>query len=253
MEKHIQTEFARQANQMAVAAAFHAEPVLEWLVRAVGAAARNRALDLACGPGIVAEVIAPRVREVVGLDVTPEMIRLAHDRLEKAQLTNAYFSVASVEALPFKENEFDQVITRLSLHHFHDVAAVLSEVRRVLRPGGDLIIADVVSPEDADESALHNSLEQLRDPTHVRMFAPAELLEIIHVAGFSLVSEEEWEQQRSFLEWAQIIANPARTDPLQNAMRALARAGQGAGIALREEAGQLFFTHRWRLVVAKAN
>ena len=226
---------------------------MEWLVKAVASSARERVLDLACGPGIVAEAVSPHVRQVVGIDVTPEMIRLAEARLVKARQPNAYFGIGSAEALPFAENEFDQVITRLSLHHFTDVGAVLAEVRRVLRPVGNLIVADVVSSEDPEESALHNSLERLRDPTHVRMLAPSELRNIIRVAGFSLVSEDAWEQQRSFPEWAQIIANPARTEPLQNVMRALARAGQGAGMALREESGQLFFTHRWRLVIANAD
>ncbi len=169
----------------------------------------------------------------------------------KARLTNGLFAVASAEALPFKEGEFDQVLTRLSFHHFADVAAALAEVRRVLRPNGRLIVADVVSSEETDEATLHNSLERLRDPTHVRMFAPSELLGIIHAAGFSVASDETWEQQRSFAEWAQIIANPRRTEPLENVMRALARAGQGAGIALHEQAGQLLFTHRWKLVVAQ--
>ncbi len=253
MEKHIQTEFARQAKQMASSAAFHAEPVLEWLVKAAGPSASDRVLDLACGPGIVAEAVAPQVLEVLGIDVTTEMIRLAHERIENAHLTNGHFGVASVEALPFQNEEFDQVMTRLSLHHFGDVPAVLSEVRRVLRPGGRLIVADVVSSENAEESALHNSLEQLRDPTHVRMLAPAELLKLIRLAGFASVSEQAWEQQRSFTEWAQIVADPARTEPLLNVMRALARVGQGAGIALREESGQLLFTHRWMLVVAKVD
>ena len=102
-------------------------------------------------------------------------------------------------------------------------------------------------------ATLHNSLEQLRDPTHVRMFAPSELMGIIRAAGFSVVSDEMWEQQRAFTEWAQIVANPRRTEPLENVMRALARAGQGAGIALREQAGQLLFTHRWKLVIAETD
>ena len=252
-EKQIQIEFTQQAEQMASAAAFGAEPVLSWIVRAVESSVHERVLDLACGPGIVAEVITQHVRRVVGVDITPAMIRLASERLAKAHLTNGVFAVSSAETLPFEENEFDQILTRLSFHHFTDVAAVLAEVRRMLRPRGRLIVADVVSSEDADEAALHNSLERLRDPTHVRMFAPSELIEIIRAAGFSVVSDEMWEQQRAFTEWAQIIANPRRTEPLENVMRALARAGQGAGIALREQAGQLLFTHRWELVIAETD
>ena len=46
---------------------------------------------------------------------------------------------------------------------------------RVTRPGGLLALVDVCASEDADEAGLHNALEQLRDPTHVRMLPPSEL------------------------------------------------------------------------------
>jgi ubiquinone/menaquinone biosynthesis C-methylase UbiE len=253
MEDQTQKEFTRQAKQMAAAAAFQARPVLEWLVGAAGSSASDRVLDLACGPGIVAEAMAPHVRQLVGIDVTPEMTRLARERLEKAHLTNGRFGVASAEALPFEGKEFDQIITRLSFHHFPDVRAVLSEIRRVLRPRGRLIIADVVSSEESEESTLHNSLEQLRDPTHVRMITPGELRQFVRLAGFILLRDERWQQPRTFTEWAEIIANPARTEPLRNVMRALARAGQGAGISLREESGELLFTHSWMLLLAETD
>jgi hypothetical protein len=55
---------------------------------------------------------------------------------------------------------------------------------------------------------------------------------------------------RSFDEWAAIVADPARTAPLENVMRALARAGQDCGFSLREDAGRLVFTHTWLMVVA---
>jgi ubiquinone/menaquinone biosynthesis C-methylase UbiE len=106
-QKQIQIEFTQQAERMASAAAFGAEPVLSWIVRAVEPSVYERVLDLACGPGIVAEVIAPHVRQVVGVDITPAMIRLASRRLAKTDMTNGLFAVASAEALPFEENEFD--------------------------------------------------------------------------------------------------------------------------------------------------
>ena len=252
MNDQIDAEFSSQAKQMAAAPAFRAEAVLQRLVKALGNSASDCILDLACGPGIVAEAVAPHVREVMGIDATPEMIRLAQERLEQAHLANARFEVAAAEDLPFRQGRFDQVITRLSFHHFADVPTVLAEIRRVLRPAGRLIAADVVSSEDADEAALHNSLEKLRDPTHVRMFSASELVDLLGSAGFRVVHHESWRQGRAFPEWAAIIADPARTVPLENVMRALARAGQGAGIALREESGELRFAHTWLLSVAVA-
>lgn len=251
MSEDIEKEFTRQARYMAAAPAFHAEPVLRWMVSAVRQAPSQRVLDLACGPGILAEAIAPHVRELIGVDVTPEMVRLGRERFAMAGLANGQFEIAPAERLPFADGWFDQIVTRLSIHHFAAPAVVLGEVRRVLRPGGQLIIADVVSPGDAGRAALHNALEQLRDPTHVRMLAPHELIGLVRAAGFSMLQEEAWEQLRSFEEWAAIVADPARTAPLQEVMRALARGGQDAGISLREDERQVVFTHTWLLLVAR--
>lgn len=249
--KHVQAEFTRQGRQMDRAPAFHAEPVLERFVQAVNAGRRERVLDLACGPGIVAAAIAPYVNEILGIDATPEMIRLAEERFRKAGLTNQRFAVAAAERLPFEDGWLDQVVTRLSFHHFADVPTALNEIRRVLRPNGQVVAADVISADDSERATLHNSLEQLRDPTHVRMFARAELIAMIEAAGFRVMRRETWEQPRAFEEWAAIVAEPGRTQPLERVMRALARAGQEAGISLREEAGEIRFTHSWCMVVAE--
>jgi ubiquinone/menaquinone biosynthesis C-methylase UbiE len=251
MREKVRTEFTRQASAMSLAAAFRAESALGRLLKAVAAVPAGRVLDLACGPGIVAEAVAPLASELVGIDATPEMIRLAEDRFAKAGITNGRFQVALAESLPFGGAEFDVVMTRLSFHHFPDIPAVLSEVRRVLRPQGCFILADVLSSDEPAEAALHNALERLRDPTHVCMLTRAAFRQALFSAGFELVSEEVWEQERSFPEWAQIVADPSRTEPLHEVMRALARAGQHAGVRLREEAGEVRFTHTWLLVMAK--
>ncbi len=236
---------------MASAPAFHAEPVLRRFQQAVGSSPHDRVLDLACGPGILAEALAPQVCQINGIDATPEMIRLARERFEKAGITNGGFAVAAAEYLPFQVSSFEQVVTRLSLHHFQDIPVALREIRRVLHPNGWFTVADIISAEDPDRSALHNSLEQLRDPTHVHFFSTAQLLDLIGVAGFSVVRQDTWEQPRSFDEWAAIVADPLRTQPLEQVMRALAKAGQDCGISLREESGKLVFTHSWLMIVAR--
>lgn len=249
--RQVRDEFTRQAQHMAAAPAFHAGAVLERFAQAVEDSASESVLDVACGPGIVAEAIAPHVRQVVGIDATPEMIRLARERFARAGLSNGRFELATAEDLPFADGSFDQVVTRLSFHHFRDVPGALREMRRVLRRGRRLAAADIVSVEDGERSALHNALERLRDPSHVRFFPQSELLRLIEAAGFSIVQHESWTQRRSFAEWAAIVADPARTRPLETVMRALARAGQECGIALREESGELLFTHTWLMVTAR--
>jgi len=247
----IQDEFGRQAAPMASAPAFTEARGLTNLLAALGAPPLGRILDVACGPGIVAEAIAPYASKVVGVDATPEMAAQAEARLHKAGFTNAFFRIAQAEHLPFGPAEFDAAVTRLSFHHFPNLPAILAEIRRVLRPTGRLVVADVVTSPDPEKAALHNTLEQLRDPTHVRMLTRPELLSTLRIGGFAPRSEQSWEQKRSFAEWSKIVAAPERMCPLRQIMLALARAGQDAGIQLHETEGDLQFTHTWLLVVAE--
>jgi len=246
----VTTEFSRQANVMASAPAFHSAAVLERIAAAVGRVP-GKVLDLACGPGIVAEKIAPLADEVIGVDVTPKMVELATARCKSANLSNCSFRVASAESLPFSGRAFDTVVTRLALHHFQAPADALAEAWRVLRPAGRLVVADIVSSPIEEEAALHNAIERLRDPTHVRMLSATDLASLVSASGFEVLQQDSWDQFRGFTEWAEVVADPERTQPLEVVMRNLARAGYGAGIHLEEVAGELRFHHTWQLLIAR--
>ena len=249
--KQIREEFNRQAEQMTNAPAFHAKTILDWFVTAVAANPPGKVLDLACGPGIVAEAVAPHASELVGVDLSPEMLRLAEQRLAMAGLANSRFIMAPADQLPFDDGTYDTVVTRLSLHHFPVVSSVLAEVRRVLKPHGILILADIHSSDEPGEAELHNALEQLRDPTHVRMLSHSELLSELERAGFEISSEVKWDQPRRFKEWAKVVDDPSRTNSLFVVMRSLVRQGVSAGIDLREIADDMGFTHSWSMITAR--
>jgi hypothetical protein len=63
--------------------------------------------------------------------------------------------------------------------------------------------------------------------------------------------QESWQQLRVFSEWADVVAAPERTQPLEVVMRSLARAGYGAGIHMEDVAGELRFRHTWQLLIAR--
>jgi SAM-dependent methyltransferase len=153
--------------------------------------------------------------------------------------------------LPFADASFDCVVTRLSLHHFADPAPPLKQMARVLRPGGRFVVADVISSEDPDESALHNAVETLRDPSHVRMLPSSELLRLVAGAGLEVESQSTWDIHREFEEWVRIVDDPGRVAPLRTVVRTLARVGQHAGFGLALEGEDVVFFHRWHLVVAR--
>jgi len=253
MDHHttVREEFARQAVTFGQSAAVAAEGEAERVAGALGEAGRGRVLDLACGPGLVSEALGRGAREVVAFDLTPEMLGEARARCERAGLSNVLFRQGRAEALPFGEGEFDAAVTRLSLHHFPDPGPPLREMLRVLRPGGAAAVADFVASEDPGEAALHNALEVLRDPSHVRALPRSELLALVREAGFGIVSESRWEAGREFGEWARIANAPARTAAVRTVMEALARRGAAAGIDLRVEGGEIRFAHRWVMLTLR--
>jgi ubiquinone/menaquinone biosynthesis C-methylase UbiE len=243
-------EFARQAAGFAASAATTDQAQVARLVEAVGGRAHGRVLDVACGPGIVTSALAARAQAVVALDLTPQMLERAKERCAKAGRANVVFKEGSATALPFADATFDAVVTRLSFHHFPEPRVALKEMLRVLRRGGALGIADVVSAEEADKSELQNAIEALRDPSHVRMLSAPELIALIAQSDVAIERQETWDKARELDEWLGIVANPERVAPLRTVVRALAAAGEDAGMGLRLSEGAVHFFHRWQLVAA---
>jgi ubiquinone/menaquinone biosynthesis C-methylase UbiE len=246
-----QNEFTRQAKQFASSPSITAAELTARFVDAVATGPDTTILDVACGPGIVTVGLAAKARAVVAFDLTPEMLLQARDRCAKAGLTNVRFEQGSATALPFPDDSFDGVVTRLSMHHFDAPRLVLAEMFRVLKPGGTFVLADVISSADAAESELHNAIEVLRDPSHVRMLPVTEFISMIADAGIAIETQSTWDQPRKFEEWASIVDDPQRVAPLRTIVHRLARAGEHAGFGLSLVDGAVVFFHRWHLVTGR--
>jgi ArsR family transcriptional regulator len=104
--------------------------------------------DLGCGTGHVASALAPFVARVIAVDRSGEMLQAAKRRLR--DLPNVEVRRGALEALPIDDRELDAATLLLVLHHVPDPAAALSEAARVLKPGGRLLIADML-PHDREE------------------------------------------------------------------------------------------------------
>jgi ubiquinone/menaquinone biosynthesis C-methylase UbiE len=247
----VKEEFKRQAETLSVASVFTDSGVLEQIHAAIKPTRMMNLLDLGCGPGIVTAAMAPDVREAVAYDLTPEMLDKAKQRCQEAGLKNVRFELGSAEHLPFPDESFDTVVTRLTIHHFLDPRSVMKEMVRVTRRGGKVVVADVVSSENDEEAALHNALETLRDPTHVQMLSCSAMMELIQSAGLRMTSNVTWEMKRDYEEWIRITNAPERIKPLYTIMVALAKAGLHAGIHLHFDGRTVGFTHQWLLATGE--
>lgn len=174
-------QFTRQAVPFAQAQAIRNREALELIVKLAGAGREDTSLDVCCGPGLLACAFARVVRHSVGIDLTPAMLEQARKTQAEQGLSNLSWQEGDVNALPFPDAHFSIVSSRFALHHLLDPLSALGEMKRVCKPGGRVVVADMApAPEKAN--AL-NAEERLRDPSHVRALPPEELRELFVQAG----------------------------------------------------------------------
>ncbi len=250
-ENRVRDEFTRQAETFSASATITDAALTQRFIDALGEAAQGSVLDVACGPGILSAVIARTARQVVAFDLTPQMLKKAAQRCAEAGLANVTFREGTATELPFANAAFDAAVTRLSVHHFDRPSRVMSEIFRVLRPGGAFVVADVIASEMLAEAELQNAIEILRDSSHVRMLPGSELKALVTGAGFTVESQTTWDKPREFEEWMGIVNDASRVPPLRAVVRALANAGVSAGIGLSLDGEKISFFHRWNLIAAR--
>jgi SAM-dependent methyltransferase len=135
-------------------------------------------LDVASGAGHTAEPVAPHVGDVIALDLTRPLLELGAERLGGAGIGNVHACQGSAEVMPFPPDVFDIAFCRASLHHFAEPTRAVSEMVRVTRPGGRIVLADLVAP-DAELRDRFDHVHRLLDPSHVRAFLELELAELV--------------------------------------------------------------------------
>ncbi len=104
----------------------------------------QRALDLACGTGDIAFALSARGASVVGLDITHRMLEIA--QAKRSSATPAGFVTGDMMALPFPDARFDVVTTGYGIRNVPDIARSLTEMHRVLKPGGTMLSLDFNRP-----------------------------------------------------------------------------------------------------------
>jgi ubiquinone/menaquinone biosynthesis C-methylase UbiE len=200
-EKLTRQQFDQTARAYSTAPLFVQGQDLQWLVQAADLTPDMTVLDVGCGAGHTALAFAPYVQQVIGVDLSSQMLTEARQNLSQRGLTNVQFQVASATALPFSDRSFDRVTCRFAAHHFSSLSSALQEIQRVLKPGGCFLAVDVISPEAENLTTFINHIEQLRDPSHFWEWQVSQWQTAIAEAGMAFNLMKQWRLPIDFTDW----------------------------------------------------
>jgi ubiquinone/menaquinone biosynthesis C-methylase UbiE len=214
-------EFERAAFNVVAATydrwADTSRPFRQALIERAGVRSGDRLLDVACGPGLLIfdamSVLGPAGRGV-GIDISDKMVEEARRKAARLKLTNTEFRRMDAENLDFPDESFDAVTAGLALAHFPDPHRALSEMNRVLRPGGGIAVSEWGSDSHATIFAAY-----ARAASNAPVPAPGArhpgVLGLLAEAGFADCDQAE---VRTFFEFTnredyfdQMMAFPGRT------------------------------------------
>jgi ubiquinone/menaquinone biosynthesis C-methylase UbiE len=168
-----------------------------------------RVLDLGCGGGHVAFAVAPVVDSVVAYDLSAQMLEVVAASAQERGLNNLSVQQGSADRLPFADDSFDLVCSRYSAHHWRGLPQALVEARRVLKPGGRLVIVDTAAPDDVLADTYVQAIELLRDTSHVRNVSLGSWRKLLGRAGFAVTSDQSWKLRLEFASWVARMRTPA--------------------------------------------
>lgn len=189
IKQAVQEQFGHAASHYSSSAVHVAGADLDAMLQALPLDPAWRVLDVGCGAGHTALAFAPHVAEVVAADLTPAMLAQLDALAATRGISNIRTQHADVEAMPFADASFDLVVSRYSAHHWPQPEQALHEIRRVLRPGAAFILGDIVAPADWTQDTFLQTLELLRDPSHVRDHSVRDWLNKLAEAGFTDVEQ----------------------------------------------------------------
>ncbi len=250
-EESIRDEFTRQADSFARSEAMSSAAALDSLIEMVPADPRARWLETACGPAIVGRAVAARVGSVHAVDLTPAMVEKAKAEAADAGVENIDFSLGDATALEFADDSFDGAINRFSLHHIPAPGRMLEEMARVVKPGGWILVADMLTDADGNAAAWREEVERLRDPSHWACLTRERLLAAAEQAGLVLDEERTIPLELDYEEWLLRGSGGAGAAPLIERLLGEAPAGVESFRVVGEGAERRLLLRnsvsRWRL------
>jgi len=208
LDQAVQQQFGSTAANYATSLVHAQGEDLARMVELARLSGDEQVLDAGCGAGHTALAFAPHAAHVVAYDLTAAMLEQVERLAAERGLHNVETRQGSVERLPFEDGAFDLVVSRYSAHHWGKPAAALREFHRVLKPGGSFILSDIVAPGTPLLDTWLQTIEVVRDPSHVRDHSREQWCDMLDDARFDPQVVHGWMQPLEFEPWVQRIGTP---------------------------------------------
>ncbi len=224
---------------------------LNYTVSCVAPDKQDIILEVAAGTCACGRSFAPLAHTVICLDATLPMLTVGKEKAESSRMNNMIFVKGYAEELPFLNENFDIVFSRLAFHHFTDTNTVFSEMVRVLRPGGKLVLIDM---EAADEELRNteDEIETLRDPSHVKNLSMSEMMNLFAMRNFTVEKCEKTEMKQNLKSWLALTKTPEQiqaeiTERMKNDMDGTDK----TGFFPYMENHEICFNQKWILMIGR--
>ncbi|WP_454779548.1 class I SAM-dependent methyltransferase [Klebsiella michiganensis] len=213
---NVEKQFGSQASAYLSSAVHASGRDLQRLAERLADFPQAHVLDMGCGAGHASFAAAGQVAQVTAYDLSSQMLEVVAQAARDKGFANIATQQGYAESLPFADASFDVAISRYSAHHWHDVGQALREVKRVLKPGGVMIIMDVMSPGHPVRDVWLQTVEALRDTSHVRNYSSGEWLTMASEAGLVI---NHLLTDRLPLEFSSWVARMRTPEALTEAIR----------------------------------
>lgn len=153
---------------------------------------KSTVLDVATGTGLIAKEFLGKVKWITGIDISTEMTGFAEGCMDEIIFT-------PVEKMPFPDNTFDACVCRQGLQ-FADLDKAISEIYRVLKPGGITVLCHLTAYNETDRETTFK-IQSLRNPARRNYFMPDDVSNALTKAGFKDVSNSGYITDESVNKW----------------------------------------------------
>lgn len=214
-------------------------------------------LDVGCGSGLALAQARARGARVAGIDIAASLLAVAAERVPDADLRQG-----GLDELPFASDSFDVVLAINALQFAFDAAAALSEIVRVLRPGGRVVIAQFAAPDRCESTVLHEVMETLvpaethEDHAPYALSVPGATEAAREGAGLTVTADRElpgdWHYDSQETALAGLLCSGGGTRAISIAGEDRVRVALSGGLERFRQADGSFLMHNhFRLLVAE--